>query len=135
MPASPKQARAPAKSPAKSVKAAPKPSSQPYLRFYHSKALRTRTLAVLNKLEKAKDPTEHREALAGIVEELTDSGMDYYFLRPLKLADVGFFVEQSANLGMSATTRLLGSVIHGIIGRMDTPQLLVVSNYIRELMK
>ncbi len=61
--------------------------------------------------------------------------MDYYFLRPLKLADVGFFVEQSANLGMSATTRLLGSVIHGIIGRMDTPQLLVVSNYIRELMK
>jgi hypothetical protein len=111
------------------------PSSQPFLRFYHSKSLRAKTVAVLTTLEKAKDSTQHRDALADIVVELTDSGMDYYFLRPLKLAKVGFFTEQSANLGMAATTGVWASVIRNIIGSMDKPQLLTVCSYIRQLME
>jgi len=94
-----------------------------------------RTLAVLTALERAKDSTKHRDALANIVVELTDSGMEYYFLRPLKLAKVGFFIEQSASLGMSATTAVLATVIRNMIGRMDGPQLLTVCSYIRQLME
>ena len=78
------------------------PSTQPFLRFYHSKSLRTKTLAVLATLEKAKDSTQHRDALADVIGELIDSGMEYYFLRPLKLAKAGFFTEQTANLGMAS---------------------------------
>jgi hypothetical protein len=111
------------------------PSPQPFLRFYHSESLRAKTLAVLTTLEEAKDSTRYRDDLADIVVELTDSGMEYYFLRPLKLAKAGFFVEQSANLGMAATTRVLASVIRNIIGRMDSPQLLTVCSYIRQLME
>ena len=128
-------AKQPAKPPAKArakVKAA---SPQPFLRFYHSASLRAKTLAVLTRLEKAKDPTEYRDDLSGIVVELTDSGMEYFFLRPLKVAKVGFFVEQSANLGMSATTGVLASVMRNIIGGMDSPQLLAVCSYIRQLME
>ena len=105
------------------VKASSRPA-QPFRRFYHSKSLRAKTLAVLTTLEKAKDSTQHRDALADIVVKLTDSGMEYYFLKPLKLAKADFFVEQSANLGMAAPTRVLASVIRNIIGRMDNPQLL-----------
>ena len=111
------------------------PSSQPFLRFYHSESLRAKTLAVLATLEKAKDSTQHRGALADIVVELTDSGMQYYFLRPLKLAKTGFFVESSANVGMAATISVLASVIRNIIGRMDKAQLLTVCSYIRQLME
>lgn len=49
----------------------------PSLRFHHSTELRTRTLAVLDALESADDPTEHREALAEVVMELTDVGLAY----------------------------------------------------------
>jgi hypothetical protein len=73
--------------------------------------------------------------LAEIVVDLSDSGMEYYFLRPLKLAGVGFFVQQSANLGMSATTGVLASVIRNIIGGMDHAQLLTVCRFIRQLME
>ena len=102
---------------------------------HHSESLRAKTLAVLTTLEKAEDSTKHRDALAGIVVELTDSGMEYYFLTPLKLAKAGFFVEQSANLGMSATTGVLASVIRNIIGNMGNAQLLTVCSYIRQLME
>ena len=140
MPASSKR---PSKQPSK-PKATPRvkrsakasaPSRKPFLRFYHSESLRAKTLAVLATLEKAKDPREHRNALADLVGELTDAGMEYYFLRPLKLAQAGFFTQQSANLGMAATTRVLGAVIRNIIGGMDNPQLLAVCRYIRQFME
>jgi hypothetical protein len=125
----------PAKPRVKRLVKASSPSPQPFLRFYHSESLRAKTLAVLTTLEKAKDRTKHRDALSSIVVELTDSGMEYYFLRPLKLAKAGFFVEQSANLGMSATTVVLAAVIRSMIGGMDGPQLLTVCSYIRQLME
>ena len=121
-----------AKAKAKAAKAV---AAQPFLRFYHSAELRARTLAVLGALEEASDPEEHRDSLADLVVELAESGMDYYFLRALKLAKTGFLVEQSARLGMSGAVKLIGTVSRKFIGRMDSAQLLVVSGYIRELAK
>ncbi|MBZ5585014.1 MAG: hypothetical protein LAQ30_22950 [Acidobacteriia bacterium] len=117
-----------------SAKGSPQ-TGKPSLRFYYSKDLRAKTLSILRDVERAEDSTRYRGTLADVVVELADSGMDYYFLRPLKLADVGFITEQSANLGMAGTTSVLGSVIRNIIGRMDQPQLLTICGYIRELMK
>jgi len=114
---------------------APKPSTKPFLRFYHAEALRAKTLAVLTAIEKAEDRKQHRDALADIVVELTDSGLEYYFMRPLKLAKTGFIIEQSASLGLGAVKRVFASVIRNIIGRMDNPQLLSVCSSVRQFMK
>jgi hypothetical protein len=119
-----------------SPKLPPKPSAppKPFLRFYHSEALRKKTLSLLSTLEQAQDPTSHRDALANLVVELTNSGMDYYFMKPLKLAKPGFVVEQSANLGLAGVQQVMGSVVRQIIGRMDSSQLLAVCGSIRQLM-
>lgn len=111
------------------------PSDKPFLRFYHSDSLRAKTLAVLTALEQAQDSTRHRNALTDLVLELTDNGLEYYFLRPLKLAKVGFVVEQSANLGMGGVKRVMSPVIRNIIGSMDKKQLLTVCVHIRDLME
>ena len=113
----------------------PLPSDKPFLRFYHSESLRTKTLAVLTTLEQAQDRTRYRNALTDIVLELTDSGLEYYFLRPLKLASAGFVVEQSAQLGMGAVKRVMAPVIRNVIGYMDKQQLLTVCRHIRQLME
>jgi len=63
-----------------------------------------------------------------------NSGMDYYFMKPLKLAKAGFISEQSASLGMTGVQQVMGSVIRQIIGRMESPQLLSVCSSIRRLM-
>jgi len=113
---------------------APDSSAQPFLRFYHSAALRKKTLSLLSTIEQAQDASAHRAALADLVVELTNAGLDYYFLKQLKLAKPGFLVEQSANLGMAGSQQVMGSVIRQIIGRMDSQQLLSVCGSIRQLM-
>jgi hypothetical protein len=110
------------------------PSSRPFLRFYHSEGLRKKTLSVLRALEQAPDATAHRDALADVVVELMKSGLDAYFMKPLKLAKAGFIVEQSANLGLAGAQQVMGSVIRNIIGRMGKPQLLSVCGSIRQFM-
>ena len=115
-------------------KAKAKPAAaEPFLRFYHSDELRAKTLAVLTALEQASDPERHRDTLADLVAEITESGMDYNYLRALKLAKAGFVVEQSARLAMSGAVKLIGSVSRTFIARMDSGQLLIVSRHIREL--
>ena len=120
--------------PASKGRAAAAPEPRPFLRFYHSEGLRSKTLAVLDAIESAEDPTSHRDSLAEVVLELTKAGLDAYFMKPLKLAKAGFLVEQSAQLGMTGSVKVMSSVIGSIIGRMNAPQLLSVSGSIRELM-
>ncbi len=116
------------------AKAKVKPvAAEPFMRFYHSQALRAKTDATLGALELAPNPEAHRDRLADLVEELIESGMDYYFLRALKLAKMGFVAEQSARLGMSGSVKLIASVSRKFIARMDGAQLVVVSAHIRAL--
>jgi hypothetical protein len=110
------------------------PSSKRFLRFYHSEGLRKKTLSLLGTLEQAEDATAHGDALANLVVELTNSGMDYYFMKPLERAKPGFILEQSAKLGMTGVQQVMATVIRQIIGRMEGPQLLSVCSSIRRLM-
>jgi hypothetical protein len=120
---------------AKPTSTQPAGDGKPFLRFHHSEALRKKTLAVIVDVEQAEDPASHRDALADLVVELTDSGLDYFFIKQLKLARPGFLVEQSASLGMVGTQRVMGTVIRQVIGRMEGPQLLSVCGSIRQLMR
>jgi hypothetical protein len=108
-------------------------SSEPSLRFYHSEALRDKTDTVLNALESKPEHKKHGHDIAGFVSELVEAGMDYYFMTPLKQADIGFVAEKSARLGISSAAKLISSVSRKYIVRMDRSQLLVVSGHIQSL--
>jgi hypothetical protein len=105
----------------------------PFLRFRHSGESEARMLAVLTAIENADDPEEHRDDLADLVAELTESGMDYYYLRALRLADAGYVAQQSARLGMSGAVKMISSVSRRFIMRMDKAQLAAVAAHIRSL--
>ena len=106
-------------------------ASLPSMRFYHSQALRDKTLSILEALEAAGDHRGHGDVMADLVTELIEAGMDYYFMRALKQAEVGFVVEQSARIGMSGAVKLISSVNRKFIVRMDRNQLLVVARHVR----
>ena len=125
-----------AKAPAEAGTTRASPGStkaEPSLRFHHSKALRARSDAVLSALEKSPTDARHGAAVADLVAALVEAGMDYYFLRALQLAKVGFIKEQSARLGISGATQLINSVCRKFIVSMDATQLQAVAAHMRSL--
>ncbi len=107
----------------------------PSLRFHYSTALHARTLEVLEALETSEDATRHRGALADVVLELTEAGLDYYFVQAVQDAKVGYVAEQSTKLGLSSIRKVMGPVIRRVIGGMSAVQLLSVSRHMRHLME
>ena len=112
----------------------PKTKGKPSLRFVHSAALRTRTDKLLVSIDRDEDPKKHADALADLVTSLTEAGLDYYYLRPLEQAKVGFVTRQSARLGMSGALKIMSAMIRSILGGLEGGQLRVISRHIRQLM-
>lgn len=109
--------------------------ARPFLRFYHSQELRTRTKQVLAAIEDDEDPTRHAEEFAALVVELTDAGLTYFFFEPLKAAKVGFLLEQSASFGLSGALTVMSPVIRNVISWMSKEQLLAVTTHLRRFMR
>jgi hypothetical protein len=109
----------------------PKPS----LRFHFPAALRARLLKTLRAIEGASDPRAHVADLATVVAELSEAGFDYYFLRALRQAKVGFVVLQAASVGVSGAQRLMNPVLRSALSTMDAQQLRAVGAHIRHLME
>ena len=109
-------------------------SAKPSLRFFHSAALRTRSNKILSAIERDKDPAQHVGALSSLVVDLTEAGLDYYFLKPLQQAKVGFVTRQTASFGMAGALRMLSPVIRGVLSGTNATQLRVIAGHIRHLM-
>jgi len=116
------------------AKGAVEPAAKPFMRFHHSHELRVRTLEILETVENAEKATAYSGELTEVVLELTDHGMDQFFLQSLKATKVNFVVQQSAALGLAGVQKMMGTVIRNILGRMDDRQLLVVCGSIRRFM-
>jgi hypothetical protein len=132
MPTSPKRAAPTAakRAPKKAVET----GSKPFLRFHHSQELRAKTIEMLEAVENAERATAHSGRLIELVLELTDCGLDQYFLQSLKATKANFVVQQSAALGLSGVQKVMATVIRNIVGRMDDRQLLSVCGSIRKFM-
>jgi hypothetical protein len=127
--------RSPAKAAAPVTAKPANPDAKPFIRFHHSQELRIRTLEVLEAVESADKPSAHSGRLTALVLELTDCGMDRFFLQSLKATKANFVVQQSAAMGLSGVQKVMGTVIRNIVGRMDDRQVLSVCGSIRQFMK
>ena len=110
------------------------PAPKPSLRFTHSPALRTKTLKVLSTIDDDPDPTRHAEALTSLVLSLTEAGLDYYLLKPLKDGNFNFIAQQAASFGISGAIRIMSPIAATVLGGADAKQLKVISKHIRHLM-
>jgi hypothetical protein len=109
-------------------------TSKPSLRFFHSAALRNRSNKILAGIEQDKDPTQHVGALSDLVVDLTEAGFDYYFLKPLQQAKMGFVARQTASFGMAGALRMMSPVVRTILAGTNATQLRVITRHIRQLM-
>ena len=134
------QAPSPAKkTPAATTRRTAKPAASshvgPFVQVHFAAALHKKVVTVLVQVEASEDATQHRDALAKVVIELLSAGLDYCFMQPLKQAQPGFLVQQSAGLGMAGAVQVQGTVIRNIISRMDHTQMLSVCISLRQMVR
>jgi CheY-like chemotaxis protein len=101
------------------------------MRFFHSAALRKRTEKLLTAIEGDTDPTPHADALADLVVDLTEAGMDDYFLKPLRQAKLGMLAQKTASLTTAGALRVMAPMVRRILRGADGAQLRVIAEHMR----
>lgn len=89
---------------------------------------------MLETVESADKATAHAGRLTELVLELTNIGMDEYFLQSLKATKANFVVQQSAALGLSGVRKVMGTVIRNMLGCMNDRRRLSLCGSIRQFM-
>ena len=83
-----------------------------------------------------RDPSHkpNVEALVEIVLELTDRGLDFYFLEPLRRARAGAMSTSTAKLGIAAAGRGIPPIIRRVISSLDEDQILAIADFIDQIL-
>ena len=102
------------------------------LSFPLSEELRQQTLETLAKLRESSDCRKHIPLLSNLISDLTETGLEYYFVHSLKKAGVGLIGVSTAKLGIASTSKGIPVVMSKVVGLMSDKQLLAVADFIEE---
>lgn len=101
--------------------------AQKLLGFHISDAQYERLRTTLDKVNAASDKRPFAMELFAHIETLSDIGLDYFFVQPLRRAKIGGFtikaVEVAMNLGKSGVLKLGKGIIKG----MDSAQIAIIA--------
>lgn len=102
------------------------------LAFPLSEELRLQTLETLAALRESSDPRRHIPMLGDLISDLTEAGLEYYFVDSLEKAGVGMIGVSTAKLGIASTAKGLPVVVTKVVKLMSDDQLLAVADFIEE---
>ena len=74
------------------------------------------------------------EELVEVVVEMTDRGMDFYYLEPLRRAEAGAMTTSAAKIGIAAAGRGIPAIIRRVVRSLDEEQILSIADFIDEIL-
>lgn len=96
--------------------------------------LHQRVVEAITVLREDFDDAKRREAFREAVAELTDYGLEYYFGRPMDLANATGFHAKAARVGLKSTRSTIAGLIKRVFKPMDADQLRALCEFIEGLM-
>lgn len=101
-------------------------TKQKYLGFAIPEELQQTIEDLLTKLKASDDKSQYSMEIFKVVQELSHEGLDYFFIRPLKKAQIGRIKMKSIQVALNAGKRGIFAVARGILRSMNDEQLNVV---------
>ncbi|WP_372966214.1 hypothetical protein [Marinobacter sp.] len=96
--------------------------------------LRTRALYTVSELKAhGKADKEAVDKLYNLIIELTDQGLDFFFLEPLRRLNAGSMTMGMAKMGISSMLKGSKMVIHKVLKKLDEPSLAAILEFIEEI--
>lgn len=102
--------------------------------FRISSEFMERAQAALRGVREDPSDGDSVEALVEVILELTDRGMDFYYLEPLRRARAGAITTSAARLGIAAAGRGIPAVIRRVVSSLDEEQVLSIAGFVDEIL-
>ncbi len=102
--------------------------------FCISSELMKRAEASVQSLRRDPEDPSHVKELVAVVLELTENGLDYYFLEPLRCARVGAMGMTTARLGIATAGRAISPLVRRVMSSLDEEQILSIADFVDELL-
>jgi len=106
--------------------------AQKYLGFPLSDNLKARVEAVVAEVKAASNRRQHALKLFQVISDLSDEGLDYYFIQSLKRAGLGRIKMIAVENALAVGKKAILTVGKGIIKAMNDEQLLIIANVIED---
>jgi hypothetical protein len=97
-----------------------------YLGFPLTPELENKTNTLMHNMRNTEDKTKYVNDLYSVIQDLSNVGLDYYFIQPLKTAKIGMLKMKSVEIALSAGKSGIFTVAKGILKSMDNKQLEIV---------
>lgn len=96
--------------------------------------LRTRALTTVAELrERGKADKEAIDKLFELIVEMTDQGLDFFFLEPLRRLNAGSMMMGMARMGISSMLKGSKMVVHKVLKKLDDRSLAAILDFIEEI--
>lgn len=96
--------------------------------------LRTKALYTVSELRsRGKADKDAIEELFQLIVELTESGLDFFFLEPLRRLNAGSMMMGMAKVGISSMLKGSKMVVHKVLKKLDERSLVSILDFIEEI--
>ena len=96
--------------------------------------LRTRALYTVNELrERGKADKEAIDKLFELIVEMTDNGLDFFSLEPLRRLNASSMLMGMARMGISSMLKGSKMVVHKVLKKLDDRSLAAILDFIEEI--
>lgn len=96
--------------------------------------LKSRALYTVNELrERGTADKEAIDKLYNLIVELTESGLDFFFLEPLRRLRAGNMMMSMARMGIGSMLKGSKMVIHKVLKKLDDRSLANILDFIEEI--
>lgn len=96
--------------------------------------LRTRALYVVSELrDRGKADKEAIDTLYALIIDMTEQGLDFFFLEPLRRLRASTMMMSMAKMGIGSMLKGSKMVIHKVLKKLDDRSLAAILDFIEEI--
>lgn len=97
-------------------------------------ALVSEARGVIAKIRQEGATKDNKEALFQLIMQLTEEGIDFFFMEPLRRMGAGNVMQKMARMGLSSMLKGTRMVIHNVLKKIDDKGMKDILDFIEEIL-
>ncbi|WP_369602770.1 hypothetical protein AAIA72_07430 [Hahella sp. SMD15-11] len=93
-----------------------------------------RAAQLIHRVRYDQPASQHVDLMYEVIMDMTVSGMEFYFMEPLRRVNAGSMTMKIAQMGLSSTQKGIRMVIRKVLHRLTEEQLVAITGFIEEIL-